>query len=271
MGCVATAKGGDVKQGVQHSASRVAAALALVLGLAGLLIPSAAWAGTGGMAMVHVGGSAEFRPNELPRVIVRDHDNSCSWFGYVLGPHGYRRVTYPCRFADGKQNYRPSVRQLVALAPGQAAALAETTGLAEQATATVAAGSSVGTGVAPAGREDTPAIALRITAGLEPGVCADTETLEVVAGTAVYYCYTVTNTGDVPLALHNLIDSELGLLFTGLAYELEPGASLDTVTAGLEANAIVVEDRVNNATWRAYVDGGRSVDAVNQSVVTVHE
>lgn len=265
--------------------------LALILGLAGLLIPAAARAGTSGMVMMHVGGSAKFTPNELPRVIIRDHDNSCNWFGYVLGPHGYRRVIHPCRFADGERNYRPSVRALLArpiLVAPALAGLPEASGeLNGQATTTVAAeaglaelGAASGSAEAvaggtteatPAEREGTAAITLRITAGVEPGVCADAETLEVEAGTAVYYCYTVTNTGDVPLSLHNLIDSELGLLFTGLAYELEPGASLDTVAAGLEAGALVVETRINNATWRAYVDGGRSVDAVAQAAVTVTE
>ena len=263
-----------MKQRSQAKLPRVGATLAVILGLAGLLMPSAAWAGMGEMVMMHTGSSAEFRPNVLPSIIVREHDNECDWFGYRLGPNGYQQVIHPCRFADGEQDYTPSVRHLVShrLSPAmtETAAGAEVV-QSEPAAATTSAEPAAETAAQaqPASPEGVADIAMRITAGVEPGVCADAETLEVEAGTAVYYCYTVTNTGAMPLTLHNLVDSEFGLLFVGMAYDLAPGASLDTVTAGLEASAIVVENRTNNATWRAYVEGGRSVDAVAQAKVTL--
>ena len=52
-------------------------------------------------------------------------------------------------------------------------------------------------------------------------------------GTTVYYCYTVTNTGDVAFGLHTLTDDVLGTIFTGLAYTLAPGASVNTVAGRL--------------------------------------
>ncbi len=42
-------------------------------------------------------------------------------------------------------------------------------------------------------------ISLAKTVGTTAGVCATTSTISVSAGTTVYYCYEVTNTGDVTL------------------------------------------------------------------------
>ncbi len=78
-----------------------------------------------------------------------------------------------------------------------------------------------------------PAIELVKTVGTDPGVCAPDSNITVPAGTEVYYCYTVTNTGDVTLNLHDLVDDQLGTLFTGFAYALTPGSSVSTVDAGL--------------------------------------
>ncbi|MBX3059022.1 MAG: carboxypeptidase regulatory-like domain-containing protein [Anaerolineae bacterium] len=100
-----------------------------------------------------------------------------------------------------------------------------------------------------------PAIAITKTVGTDPGVCAATDTITVDEGTTVYYCYAVTNTGNVPLGLHDLDDSELGSLFTGLAYNLLPGASVDTVAAGLTISATLNVTTTNTATWTAYNAG----------------
>ncbi|MEZ4645792.1 MAG: hypothetical protein R3E31_24235 [Chloroflexota bacterium] len=62
-------------------------------------------------------------------------------------------------------------------------------------------------------------------------MCATTDTIEVEAGTVVYYCYTVTNTGNVTLSFHDLEDDVLGTILDGYAYDLAPGASVDTVAA----------------------------------------
>ncbi len=99
-----------------------------------------------------------------------------------------------------------------------------------------------------------PAITLTKTVGTTSGVCAATSTISVVPGTTVYYCYTVTNTGDVTLNLHDLQDDKLGAIFAGLNYALDPGASVNTVAAGLTISAVINETTVNSATWTAYND-----------------
>ncbi len=58
-----------------------------------------------------------------------------------------------------------------------------------------------------------PSIIVTKTVGTEPGVCAANASLTVEAGTTVYYCYTVQNTGNIPLPLHKLDDSDLGEIF----------------------------------------------------------
>ena len=71
-------------------------------------------------------------------------------------------------------------------------------------------------------------------------------------GTACLY-YTVTNVGDIPLTLHNLRDTESGVILFNVRQELAPGESL-TVT-----RQIKVQERdlplTNIATWTASQPG----------------
>ncbi|GAB4144779.1 MAG: hypothetical protein Fur0021_01620 [Candidatus Promineifilaceae bacterium] len=114
-----------------------------------------------------------------------------------------------------------------------------------------------------------PAISLSKTVGTEAGVCATTDMIDVVAGTDVYYCYTVTNTGNVTLPLHDLTDSELGDILTGFAYNLMPGESVSTVDAGLEISANIMVTTMNTATWTAYDSAGLSASAEASATVNV--
>ena len=101
----------------------------------------------------------------------------------------------------------------------------------------------------------TPAAASIVvtkTVGVTPGVCAATDEISVVAGTDAYYCYEVTNTGNLTLYLHDLTDSELGNIFASLPYTLTPGSSVDTVAAGLTISATINATTVNTALWTAY-------------------
>ncbi len=100
-----------------------------------------------------------------------------------------------------------------------------------------------------------PAITLTKTVGTVVGVCAGTDEITVPAGTTVYYCYTVTNTGNITLNLHDLVDDQLGTIFSGLTYALAPGASVNTVDAGLTLSAVINADTTNTATWTAYNTG----------------
>lgn len=116
--------------------------------------------------------------------------------------------------------------------------------------------------------QEVPAISLTKTVGTTAGVCAATSTITVPAGTTVYYCYTVTNTGNVPLNLHDLADDQLGTIFTGFAHALAPGASVDTVTAGLSIPAVINVTTTNTATWTAY-NAGPADTAQAQASATV--
>ncbi|MBN1135254.1 MAG: hypothetical protein JXM73_01625, partial [Anaerolineae bacterium] len=97
-----------------------------------------------------------------------------------------------------------------------------------------------------------PFLDLAKTVGTDPAMCATTDLITVTEGTDVYYCYEVTNTGAYTLPLHDLVDSELGVIFSSLAYDLGPGASIDTVAAGLTLSATITQTTVNTATWTVF-------------------
>ena len=117
----------------------------------------------------------------------------------------------------------------------------------------------------PAGVESS-SIDLNKTVGLNPAVCATTDEIALPAGGgAVTYCFSVENTGDVALSLHDLEDSELGTILDGFSYTLLPGASAFlTQTAWIDVTA------VNTATWAAYNAGGADLaTATDTAMVTV--
>jgi hypothetical protein len=110
-----------------------------------------------------------------------------------------------------------------------------------------------------------PNIAITMTVGTNPAVCASSDTITVRTGTMVYYCVEATNTGNVPLKLHDLDDDRLGSLLSGLAYDLAPGASVNTVAAGLTIQAMPMVTTVNTATWTAYNAGPSDVATASAS------
>ena len=113
-------------------------------------------------------------------------------------------------------------------------------------------------------------IVITKTVGTTPGVCATTDEITVTAGTTVYYCYEVANTGNLTLNLHDLADSELGTIFSGLSYALAPGGSVNTIAAGLEISATIGATTVNDALWTAYNVGPIDVvTATATATVTV--
>lgn len=117
-----------------------------------------------------------------------------------------------------------------------------------------------------------PAIVLTKTVGIASGVCATENTITVPgAGADVYYCYEVMNTGDITLSLHNLVDDQLGTLLTGFAYDLAPGASVDSVAAGLEVSATITQTTVNSATWTAFNDSQTTASASASATVNVND
>lgn len=110
-------------------------------------------------------------------------------------------------------------------------------------------------------------IAVTKTVGTQPGVCSPTQTLTVSAGTRVYYCVTVTNTGTHTLTRHTLVDSHLGSW--GFNAGLPPGASLSTVARGLTLSAVLEVTTTNTITWTAQPFGYESVSATAHATVYV--
>lgn len=113
-----------------------------------------------------------------------------------------------------------------------------------------------------------PSISLAKTVGTTAGVCATTSAITVDEGTTVYYCYEVTNTGTVALTTHDLADDQLGTIFTGLAYNLTPGSSVNTVQAGLSIPAVINATTTNVGTWTAHDAAGAPTVATDSATVT---
>ncbi|MBE0411550.1 MAG: polysaccharide biosynthesis protein [Anaerolineales bacterium] len=109
-----------------------------------------------------------------------------------------------------------------------------------------------------------PGISLNKTVGLEEGVCADTDEIVVPVGSLVTYCFEVTNTWDITLELHDLVDDQLGVILDEFPFSLVPGASI-FVTQSAE----IWEDTTNTATWTAYNPGPSDVVAASDSATVL--
>ncbi len=112
-----------------------------------------------------------------------------------------------------------------------------------------------------------PAIVLTKTVGTDATVCATTDDITVPANTDVTYCYTVENTGNAAFDVHDLNDSELGVLLNNFYYYLAPGAS-----AFITATTNIAVTTVNTATWYAEMqpkEGFPSAQATDVATVTV--
>jgi len=105
-----------------------------------------------------------------------------------------------------------------------------------------------------------PSIIITKTVGTTPGVCATTSAITVTYGTTVYYCYTVQNTGNITLTDHYLTDDVLGTILASFTYTLTPGASINTVAAGLTISQVATQTVVNTAEWTAYADADPGTD-----------
>lgn len=115
--------------------------------------------------------------------------------------------------------------------------------------------------------------ALVATVGLDPDVCATESTLTLDASAAphtVYVCYTITNEGELGIPTHDLVDSASGTVLDDLAFDLAPGASVDTVAAGVVLAVEVAADTTIDATWEGFV-GPTRVASASASAQVVYE
>lgn len=112
-------------------------------------------------------------------------------------------------------------------------------------------------------------ILLTKTVGLDRNSCAITNGITISSGTdEVIYCYSVENTGSVPLDSHDLTDDKLGQLLDGFSYVLAPGGkTFATAAATLDGNPQVI---TNVATWTA-TNGTDTADSTAQATVTVED
>jgi len=95
-----------------------------------------------------------------------------------------------------------------------------------------------------------PKLSLSKTVGLDPNSCSTEDSITVDPGTRVTYCYTVTNTGELDLVSHTLVDDLLGSILTDFPYSLAPMAS-----AFITSTAIINTPVTNLATWTGYTSG----------------
>lgn len=123
-----------------------------------------------------------------------------------------------------------------------------------QALLTLAPGATVS--CAFTATERTTALVLSKTVGLASDRCGASSLIGVPAGTVVYYCYTILNTGEAPLSLHNLADSEVGPVLADLDYVLAPGATIDTVRLGRILSETISATTVTDGVWTAATGEG---------------
>ena len=128
--------------------------------------------------------------------------------------------------------------------------------------------------------QDTPiptlGASLVKTVGTTPGICAPPESVavDVAPGAIVYVCYTLTNTGSVPLEPFDLIDNYDTSNFEPVAWEkapgfvLQPGESLPPTTANGLIRAVMANANLTSAAgWGiASADGSQREQLLSNSV-----
>ena len=110
----------------------------------------------------------------------------------------------------------------------------------------------------------TMSIDVTKTVGTDPATCATTSNLQVgQSSTTVYYCYSVTNTGDVTLPLHTVVDDHLGTIMGPNApYDLGPGMSY-----WFTQSAVITQSTTNVVTWTASLVTGEMISDTASATV----
>ncbi|MFT3765576.1 MAG: DUF11 domain-containing protein [Minicystis sp.] len=158
------------------------------------------------------------------------------------------------------------------LGPGQSGSGTTTfTALGDTSTTAVANGTTAATGTPVASPPDgaevdvvTPALSISTTVSTN-GTCPGQEVVNVLAGTAVTWCYTVTNTGDTAVNGVVVTDNQYGRV-PGATFALEPGAS-NTLSLNVPANVDVTATA--SATGLVPVTGTPVVSPQDPAVVNV--
>lgn len=117
-----------------------------------------------------------------------------------------------------------------------------------------------------------PSLDLVLTVGTEAGVCATTTSIEVSAGTPVYWCYTATNLSGSEFNDEVLKDDVDGTILEYAMNGMTPGDTLDTVSLGIELTDTTDADMTRTGTWTVLACDGpcyRSLEATATATVTV--
>jgi len=124
------------------------------------------------------------------------------------------------------------------------------------------------TGSVIMGTASTEAASIRVTTtvGISPAACAETKMITVTAGTSVYFCYFVRNTGDVTLTNHLVRDTRSGL--PPLSYPLPPGP-LPASAVYFTRTIPIIQTTRNTMTWSAATSDGITVTAKDTATVLV--
>ena len=98
-----------------------------------------------------------------------------------------------------------------------------------------------------------PSIVLTETVGLDPSTCGDARSLRLEQVQSVYHCFTLRNTGPLPLDVHTLQHNTLGQIDLG-SLPLPPGATLNTVESGFTLSSTITQSVETDALWTALAD-----------------
>ena len=80
-----------------------------------------------------------------------------------------------------------------------------------------------------------PSLVVTKSVALDPNACNDGGNLLAPIGSWLYYCLTLTNTGDVTFTTHTVDDAQLGIVGVDISAPLLPGASLSITRSVLPA------------------------------------
>jgi uncharacterized repeat protein (TIGR01451 family) len=161
------------------------------------------------------------------------------------------------------------------LAPGQSKPVSTSViATADQNTAATATGINAATSQPVTSAPDdaavdvvSPALSIQKTASLD-GTCPGAETVVVLAGTPVTYCYAVTNTGDTTVGDILINDSGATLPIGTLASGATASASSAITAPATDVNTAATAAGTDTATWTSVVSApdGALIDVIHPAL-----
>ncbi len=116
---------------------------------------------------------------------------------------------------------------------------------------------------------EAPAPSISLEKSVSTDMCTTTHnTLTVTVGTAMHYCFEVTNTGNVAFTNHVLSDTLLGLNLP-ITYTLNPGASVMVPVAHTASMSGVTPVTVVNTAEFSATDGTHNASATDSATLVI--